>query len=122
MKDDTIPDSSLTASSAYLDPNNGVFYYNGYEGRLDAGAFWLPTDTSPWVQVDFGYPNIKVINGIITQGSNYWFRWVETLQVQYRNDANGALLTIIEVDSPKVKVVLRVPFCTHTCFFFLFIQ
>ena len=108
MKDDTIPDSSITASSAYLDPNNGVFYYNGYEGRLDAGAFWLPADSSsPWVQVDFSYPNVKVINGIITQGSNYWYRWVKTLQVQY-SDENGVFLTILEDDSPKVIVVRRV--------------
>ena len=119
MKDDTIPDSNIKASSALLDPNDGVFVYNGYEGRLDAGAFWLPSDSSSsWVQVDFGYPNFKVINGIITQGSNYWNRWVKTLQVQYRNDVDGALLTILEGDSPKVKVVQRVLFVLIQVFVF----
>ena len=91
MKDKTIQDLSITASSAQLDPNgrndrcDNVFAYNGSVGRLDANTSWLPfgNDVGPWVQVDFGYCNVKRVNGIITQGSNYWDGWVQTLQVQY---------------------------------------
>ena len=104
MKDKTIPDSSITASSALVDPNDNTFVYNGYEGRLDAQAFWMPlSDPSSWVQVDFGYPNVRNINGIITQGSAWWNRWVETLQVKYGHDAGVVLLTILEDGFPKVK-------------------
>ena len=103
MKDKTIPDSSITASSALLDPNDNIFVYNGYEGRLDAGAFWMPErDPSSWVQVDFGYPNVRDVNGIITQGSAWWERWVETLQVKYGHDAGAVLMTILEDGFPKV--------------------
>ena len=97
-----IPDLSITASSALLDPNTNVFTYDGFNGRLDGNAFWNPTDNEDsWVQVDFGYPIVKVMNGIVTQGSSWWFNWVETLKVQYRNNT-GSLTTILDGGRPKV--------------------
>ena len=108
MKDETIPDLSITASSAFLDPNgykeqNGnVFVYDGFKGRLDWDSFWKPANNEgSWVQVDFGYLYVKLINGIITQGSIFWDQWVETLKVQYGNNTHF-LTDILDGRSPKV--------------------
>ena len=104
MKDNTIPDSNITASSALLDPNDNTYVYHAYLGRLDGEAFWNPSDNpSSWVQVDFGYPNVRDINGIITQGSAWWNRWVETLQVKYGHNET-LMVTILEDGFPKVQL------------------
>ena len=109
MKERTIPDSYIMASSAAQDPNgetneNGnVFLYNGHRGRLDNVYFWNPSlSQGCWVQVDFGYPYVKRVNGIITQGSSWWQYWVITLNVQYGNSADN-LTPILEGSSPKVR-------------------
>ena len=102
MKDMTIPDTNITASSALLDPNDNTYVYHAYFGRLDGEAFWNPSDDNrSWIQVDFGYPNVKDINGIITQGSTWWDRWVETFQVEYGNNET-LMMTILEEGLPKV--------------------
>ena len=101
MKDKTIPDSSITASSELVDPNDGSLYKT-YDGRLDNTRWWGPVeDQGSWVQVDFGYPQVKLINGIITQGSTWWSRWVETLKVEYGN-SEDALIPILAGAGPKV--------------------
>ena len=74
--------------------------YEAFLGRLENDEFWAPADDAgSWVQVDFGA--VKRVNGIRTQGSVWWERWVETLQVQYGNSTD-ALTPILEDGSPKV--------------------
>ena len=97
------PWASITASSALIDPNDNTYAYHGYLSRLDGEAFWNPSDNpSSWVQVDFRYPNVRDITGIITQGSTWWDIWVKTLQVKYGHYAGVTLLTILEDGFPKV--------------------
>ena len=104
MQDKTIPDSSITASSVLLDPNDNTYLYEPFLGRLENDEFWAPADSAgSWVQVDFGA--VKRVNGIRTQGSVWWERWVETLQVQYGNSTD-ALTPILEDGAPKVPYVL----------------
>ena len=84
-----------------MDPNDGSLDKT-YDGRLDNTRWWGPVeDQGSWVQVDFGYPQVKLINGIITQGSTWWSRWVETLNVEYGN-SKDALIPILEGAGPKV--------------------
>ena len=101
MQDKTIPDSSITASSVLVDPNDNTYLYQAALGRLENDEFWAPADNAgSWVQVDFGA--VKRVNGIRTQGSVLpWERWVEALQVHYGNSTD-ALKSILEDGSPKV--------------------
>ena len=126
IKDKTIPDSYITASSAAEDPNGetdhegNVFVYNGHQGRLDNVFFWTPSQNQgSWVQVDFGYPNVKRMNGIVTQGSNYWEYWIVTLNVEYGNSADG-LIPILDGGSPKVRCKLTWFYTIIFLFFFFF--
>ena len=85
MKDGTIADSQITASSNYRN-------YGPWRGRLGNTRSWATKTenaSSPWIQVKF--LNVVVITGVQTQGGYYWNQktyyenWVETLHVQYED-------------------------------------
>ncbi|XP_072016296.1 uncharacterized protein [Amphiura filiformis] len=59
MADNSIPDSSITASS---DTTTRLAIH----GRLNDPSHWDSKDLSPWIQVDLGYQTY--VTGVITQG------------------------------------------------------
>lgn len=83
MKDGTIPNSAITASSTLNQ------YYGTERARLDtvktgsyAGA-WIPKaqDVGQWIQVDLG--KITKITGIATQGRQDADQWVKSYNLTY---------------------------------------
>ena len=84
MKDGTILDSQLTASSIWH------VAFVPYKARLDQSGQWLANRQSQnvfqWIQVDFG-GTVRYISGLITQGGTAAFpRYVTNYKIEYSTD------------------------------------
>ncbi|XP_071478097.1 retinoschisin-like [Diadema antillarum] len=97
MADGSITIDQLSTSSCYQYPDCAD------RARLDQGAgngrrgAWCAarSDSSPWIEVDFGKPII--VSGIITQGrADSYQQWVTAFSVQYSADCEGALLDVTD--------------------------
>ena len=84
MKDGTIQDSQMTASSEW-DANHGPSNARLDRPRVgDKRGAWNArnNDANPWIQVDLGVATS--VSGIVIQGG--FDQWVTDYQVQYGND------------------------------------
>ncbi|KAF7466945.1 lactadherin isoform X1 [Marmota monax] len=91
LKDNTIPDKQITASSSFKTWGLRAFGWYPFYGRLDRqGKFnaWTAqtNDASEWLQVDLG--SQKEVTGIITQGARDFghIQYVAAYKVAYSND------------------------------------
>ncbi|CAD7676127.1 unnamed protein product [Nyctereutes procyonoides] len=91
MKDNTIPDKQITASSIYRTWGLNAFSWYPFYARLDKqGKFnaWTAqtNDASEWLQVDLGFQ--RQVTGIITQGARDFghIQYVAAYKVAYSND------------------------------------
>ena len=90
MKDGTIQDSQVTASSVY--PSSAMYTHGSSNGRLDHPGNGGTTggwsaghkDLNQWIQVDLLTP--RYVTGIVMQGRDEVTQWVTRYQVQYGND------------------------------------
>ena len=92
MKDGTIRDSQITASSEYSDHELITSNFNASNARLDrpavgdsAGA-WAAgkADQNQWMQVEFS--TYTYVSGIVLQGREDQPQWVVRYQVEYSGD------------------------------------
>ncbi|XP_021120467.1 lactadherin isoform X4 [Heterocephalus glaber] len=93
LKDGTIPDRQITASSSYKMWGLRAFSWSPFFARLDnQGKFnaWTAQSNSPnaseWLQVDLG--SQKQVTGIITQGARDFghIQYVASYKVAYSNN------------------------------------
>lgn len=120
MESGVITDAQLSASSEW----GGNVSHSPRQGRLNfqmshnvAGG-WCPhpSDSNPWLQVDFG--NCTIVTGIATQGGNgsgYW--WVTKYQLNY-SDNGVAFKFYTEPPSTSAKVSFYEFYlyhCYHHC-------
>ncbi|XP_077630424.1 lactadherin isoform X2 [Crocuta crocuta] len=94
MKDGTIPDKQITASSLYKTWGLSAFGWFPSYARLDKqGKFnaWTAqtNDASEWLQVDLG--SQREVTGIITQGARDFghIQYVAAYKVAYSNDSTN---------------------------------
>ncbi|KAM5292288.1 lactadherin [Ctenodactylus gundi] len=96
LKDNTIPDKQMTASSSYKMWGLAAFGWYASYGRLDKqGKFnaWTAQNNGPgaseWLQVDLGSP--KQVTGIITQGARDFghIQYVAAYKVAYSSDGRS---------------------------------
>uniref|UniRef100_A0A8P0T122 Hyaluronan and proteoglycan link protein 3 n=1 Tax=Canis lupus familiaris TaxID=9615 RepID=A0A8P0T122_CANLF len=94
MKDNTIPDKQITASSIYRTWGLNAFSWYPFYARLDKqGKFnaWTAqtNDASEWLQVDLGFQ--RQVTGIITQGARDFghIQYVAAYKVAYSNDSKN---------------------------------
>lgn len=94
MKDRTIPDKQITASSTFRTWGLGSFSWHPHLARLDQqGKFnaWTAARNSPseWLQIDLGAQ--KQVTGIITQGARDFgsIQYVAAYKVAYSNDGRN---------------------------------
>ena len=88
MKDGSIPDSQLTASSLW--PSTKIT--SASNARLDRPADSVTTgawiaeanDVNPWIKADIG--TVKYVSGIVLQGRPALDQWVTEYKVQYSYD------------------------------------
>ena len=88
MKDGTIPDDQMKASSEYDDTHRAA------NARLDlvnkgsrrGGWSALYNDKDQWIQVALG--KLQSVSGIILQGREDEDQWVTEYQVEYSTDGN----------------------------------
>ncbi|XP_008851060.1 lactadherin isoform X1 [Nannospalax galili] len=99
LKNNTIPDRQITASSSYKTWNLPVFGWYPHYGRLDRQGkinAWTAQSNSAkeWLQVDLGTQ--KQVTGIITQGARDFghIQYVASYQVAYSDD--GVQWTVYE--------------------------
>ncbi|XP_064232308.1 lactadherin isoform X1 [Aotus nancymaae] len=92
LKNNSIPDKQITASSSYKTWGLHLFSWNPSYARLDKqGNFnaWVAGsyDKDQWLQVDLGSP--KQVTGIITQGVRNFgsIQFVASYKVAYSNDS-----------------------------------
>lgn len=92
LKNNSIPDKQITASSSYKTWGLHLFSWNPSYARLDKqGNFnaWVAGSYSndQWLQVDLGSP--KEVTGIITQGARNFgsIQFVASYKVAYSNDS-----------------------------------
>ncbi|XP_030173270.1 lactadherin isoform X1 [Lynx canadensis] len=92
MKDNTIPDRQITASSIYRTWGLNAFSWYPFYARLDKqGKFnaWTAqtNDASEWLQVDLGTK--RQVTGIITQGARDFghIQYVAAYRVAYSNNS-----------------------------------
>ncbi|XP_044773857.1 lactadherin isoform X2 [Neomonachus schauinslandi] len=92
MKDNSIPDKQITASSIYRTWGLNAFSWFPFYARLDKqGKFnaWTAqtNDASEWLQVDLG--SQRQVTGIITQGARDFghIQYVAAYKVAYSNDS-----------------------------------
>ena len=83
MKDKSIPDGNIRASSQYSQSFHVKY------ARLDHSSSWsaATTDDEPWIQADIGYET--KVSGLVTQGdggSGKYDDWVITLKVSIYDD------------------------------------
>ncbi|XP_071501080.1 lactadherin-like [Diadema antillarum] len=104
MADGSITIDQLSTSSCYQYPDCAD------RARLDQGAgngrrgAWCAarSDSSPWIEVDFGKPII--VSGIITQGrADSYQQWVKTFKVSYSVGCKATLLDIMD-DTGSAKI------------------
>ncbi|XP_052016304.1 lactadherin isoform X2 [Apodemus sylvaticus] len=106
LKNNTIPDSQITASSSYKTWNLRAFGWYPYFGRLDNQGkinAWTAQSNSAkeWLQVDLGTE--KRVTGIITQGARDFghIQYVASYKVAHSDD--GVQWTVYEEQgTPKV--------------------
>lgn len=91
MKDKTIPDKQITASSTFRTWGLSSFSWHPYYARLDQqGKFnaWTAerNSASEWLQIDLG--SQKQVSGIITQGARDFgsIQFVAAYKVAHSND------------------------------------
>ncbi|XP_062946491.1 lactadherin [Cynocephalus volans] len=91
LKDDTIPDKQITASSTFKTWGLPAFAWYPFYGRLDKqGKFnaWTAQSNgaSEWLQVDLG--SQKQVTGIVTQGARDFghIQYVAAYKVAYSDD------------------------------------
>ncbi|XP_055479565.1 lactadherin isoform X1 [Psammomys obesus] len=91
LKNNTIPDSKMTASSSYKTWNLRAFGWYPHLGRLDMQGkinAWTAQSNSAkeWLQVDLGTQ--KQVTGIITQGARDFghIQYVASYKVAHSND------------------------------------
>nr|XP_008249942.2 lactadherin isoform X1 [Oryctolagus cuniculus] len=94
LKDNTIPDKQITASSSYKTWGLRAFGWYPFYGRLDKqGKFnaWTAqsNDASEWLQVDLG--SQKRVTGVITQGARDFghIQYVAAYKVAHSNDGRN---------------------------------
>ncbi|XP_059109118.1 lactadherin isoform X2 [Peromyscus eremicus] len=99
LKNNSIPDSQMTASSSYKTWNLRAFGWYPHLGRLDMQGkinAWTAQSNSnkEWLQVDLGTQ--KEVTGIITQGARDFghIQYVASYKVAYSND--GVQWTVYE--------------------------
>ncbi|XP_052568205.1 lactadherin isoform X1 [Peromyscus californicus insignis] len=99
LKNNSIPDSQITASSSYKTWNLRAFGWYPHLGRLDMQGkinAWTAQSNSnkEWLQVDLGTQ--KEVTGIITQGARDFghIQYVASYKVAYSND--GVQWTVYE--------------------------
>ncbi|XP_006970096.1 lactadherin isoform X2 [Peromyscus maniculatus bairdii] len=99
LKNNSIPDSQITASSTYRTWNVPAFGWYPHFGRLDKQGkinAWTAQSNNDkqWLQVDLGTE--KEVTGIITQGARDFgnFQYVASYKVAYSND--GVQWTVYE--------------------------
>nr|XP_048290829.1 lactadherin isoform X1 [Myodes glareolus] len=99
LKNNTIPDSQITASSSYKTWNLRAFGWYPHLGRLDMQGkinAWTAQSNSDkeWLQVDLGTQ--RQVTGIITQGARDFghIQYVASYKVAHSND--GVQWTIYE--------------------------
>ena len=86
MRDGTISDAQITASSSHAanhGPNNARLDRpagNGRTGAWSAGS----NDVNQWIQVEIG--TLRSVSGIVLQGRSDYAQWVTKYKVQYSND------------------------------------
>ena len=107
MKDKTITDTQITASSYYVDDyGKQDDHYYPYLARLYQKGFnWMTAEdnpSNPWIQVDFLIN--RVIYGIQTQGGHppHHKQWTTMLQVQYGDSVDS--LVFIKDSAGMIKV------------------
>lgn len=106
LKNNTIPDSQITASSSYKTWNLRAFGWYPHLGRLDNQGkinAWTAQSNSAkeWLQVDLGTE--KRVTGIITQGARDFghIQYVASYKVAHSDD--GVQWTVYEEQgTPKV--------------------
>ncbi|CAH7338876.1 lactadherin isoform X2 [Phodopus roborovskii] len=91
LKNNSIPDSKITASSSYKTWNLRAFGWYPHYGRLDMqgkiNAWTAQTNSNKeWLQVDLGTP--RQVTGIITQGARDFgqVQYVASYKVSHSND------------------------------------
>ncbi|XP_036041296.1 lactadherin isoform X2 [Onychomys torridus] len=99
LKNNSIPDSQITASSSYKTWNLRAFGWYPHLGRLDMQGkinAWTAQSNSnkEWLQVDLGTQ--KEVTGIITQGARDFghIQYVASYKVAFSND--GVQWTVYE--------------------------
>ena len=102
MKDGTIADGQITASSEFAanhGANNARLDRPAGSGRTGAWSA-RSNDVNQWIQVDFGA--LKSVSGIVLQGRSEADQWVTKYKVQYSID--GITWQYIQDNSNNDKV------------------
>jgi hypothetical protein len=92
---EVVPYERLVYSSTYINHPKGTGFGRGL---LDSPEGWCAAsnDLNQWIQMDAG--QVKVINGVVTQGKQDYDHWVTSCFIETSSDANtwfrvGATLT-----------------------------
>ena len=93
MKDKTIPDSHITASSEYKggDSHGAANARLGFKATASKAGAWVAQtrDDNQWLQVEFSKPT--KVTGIDTQGRNgLYSQWVTKFTVSYREEGEDS--------------------------------
>lgn len=86
MKDGTIQDNQLTASSEWAGNhgvNNARLDRPAKDGRT-GGWSARTNDVNQWIQVDLGA--VRSVSGIVLQGRADYNQWVTKYKIQYSKD------------------------------------
>ena len=88
MKDGTIPDNQITASSQFSAIHSWVYARLDIVRTGNIGGGWatLYNNQDQWIQVDLG--ELQTVSGIITQGRQDYNQWVTEYQVEYSTDCS----------------------------------
>lgn len=104
MQHETIPDSSITASTEFtihLQARNARLHYEGGSGRIGA---WTPNVNNKfqWLQVNLG--DWSKVVGVAIQGKHDVSEWVKSFSISYSYD--GVLFVDYRENGSK-KVLLE---------------
>lgn len=113
MKDKTIADAQITASSYYID-NGGKHddHYYPYLARLHLkGTNWMTAEenpSNPWIQVDM--LTNRVIRGIKTQGGHppHLQQWTTMLQIKYGDSEDSLVFIKDSYGMVMVKIIILI--------------
>ena len=114
MEDNRIPDSSLSASSAYSNYEASRGRLNEVRTRAVGGGWSAYYSTNQWFQVEF--VSKVTISQIATQGQNYYAEWLKTYWISIRRDSGSFIkYNNNKVSSLCIYIWIYIVYANYIC-------